>query len=503
MDSRQRLLISIAVMAATVMQVLDTTIVNVALPHMEGQLGASPDQISWVLTSYLVASAIFMPLTGYFTDRLGRRNYLLLSIGGFVISSMLCGLSFNIGEIVVARLMQGVFGAALVPLSQAIMVDVYPIEERGKAMAIWGLGVMVGPILGPTLGGYLTQVLSWRWTFFVNLPVGILSLVLALRYVPDTPRRERRMDWTGFALLSAMIGALQFLLDRGNQDGWFSSNTIRISAFIAIFGLVGFIVHALQGPRQALFRLGLFRDRNFTVASVVLAIFGLGMYGSMVLQPLMLESLFHYPALTTGFAMAPRGVVSAISMILVGRLITRVSGRALILLGIALSAAGSFAMTGYDLHMGLFTVIWPVLIQGLGLGMIYVPLSTIAFSTLRRDDAAEAAGLFSLMRTIGSSIGISIITTALTQQTQVAWNQIGGFINPFNPALSGYLSGLGLHSQSLAGAAILTRTLARQASMRGFIDGFMLVTISFGFMAPLVLLLSGRPSKDGAAIVGE
>ncbi|HET9122508.1 MAG TPA: DHA2 family efflux MFS transporter permease subunit, partial [Acidiferrobacteraceae bacterium] len=223
MDSSRRLIISIAVMAATVMQVLDTTIVNVALPHMEGQLGASPDQISWVLTSYLVASAIFMPLTGYLTDRLGRRNYLLLSIAGFVITSMLCGLSFNIGEIVVARLLQGVFGAALVPLSQAIMVDVYPLEERGRAMAIWGLGVMVGPILGPTLGGYLTQVLSWRWTFFVNLPVGILSLVLAARYVPDTERRERRMDWTGFALLSLMIGALQFLLDRGNQDGWLSS----------------------------------------------------------------------------------------------------------------------------------------------------------------------------------------------------------------------------------------------------------------------------------------
>ncbi|HET9123116.1 MAG TPA: MFS transporter, partial [Acidiferrobacteraceae bacterium] len=290
---------------------------------------------------------------------------------------------------------------------------------------------------------------------------------------------------------------------RQYQDGWLSSGTIRTAALRATVGLVGFVVHALQGHRQVLFRLGLFRDRNFTVASIVLAIFGLGMYGSMVLQPLMLEDLFHYPALTTGFAMAPRGLVSAFSMILVGRLIARMSGRTLIMSGILLSAAGSFAMTRYDLHMGLFAVIWPVLIQGLGLGMIYVPLSTIAFSTLPRTDSAEAAGLFSLMRTIGSSVGISIITTAFTQQTQVAWNQIGGFINPFNPALAGYLGALGLRPQSLAGAAILTNTLARQASMRGFIDGFMLVTVSFVFMAPLVLLLAGRPLRDAPPAIGE
>lgn len=490
-DSR-RLLISIAVMSATVMQVLDTTIVNVALPHMEGQLGASPDQISWVLTSYLVASAIFMPLTGYFSDRMGRRRYLLISIAGFVIASMLCGLSFNIGEIVAARLLQGIFGAALVPLSQAIMVDTYPVQERGKAMAIWGLGVMVGPILGPTLGGYLTEVLSWRWTFFVNLPVGLLSFALALRVVPDTDKRPRTMDWWGFLFISLLIGGLQFLLDRGNQDGWLSSNSIRLALAASVFGLISFVVHAITSTRRPLFRLGLFRDRNFTVASVVLAIFGLGMYGSMVLQPMMLESLFNYPTLTTGFAMAPRGVVSAISMILVGRLIAKTSPQLLIGAGIFFSTLGSFAMTRYDLHTDLFAVIWPVLIQGLGLGMIYVPLSTVAFATLPREDAAEAAGLFSLMRTIGSSVGISIVTTAFTRETQVAWNQIGGSITPFNPAVTTYLSGLSLTPQSPAGAAVLAAELARQATMRAFIDGFMLVTVSFILMFPLIFLLSGK-----------
>lgn len=501
MADTRRLLISVAVMSATVMQVLDTTIVNVALPHMEGQLGATPEQISWVLTSYLVASAIFMPLTGYFSDRLGRRRYLLISIGGFVISSMACGLSFNLEEIVVARLIQGVFGAALVPLSQAIMVDTYPLNERGKAMAIWGLGVMVGPILGPTLGGYLTQVINWRATFFINLPVGILSLILAFRVVPDTPRQERGMDWTGFLFLSLMIGGLQFLLDRGNQDGWLSSSAIRTAAAASIFGFVGFVIHALTTERRPLFRLSLFRDRNFTVASIVLAIFGLGMYGSMVLQPMMLESLFGYPTLMTGLAMAPRGVVSAISMLIVGRMIAKTSPRILITVGIVFSMLGSLAMTQYDLHIGLFTVIWPVLIQGLGLGMIYVPLSTIAFATLPKRDSSEAAGLFSLMRTIGSSIGISIVTTAFARETQVAWNQMGGHLNPFNPALGGYLRGLGLSADSTAGAAVLARELARQAAMRAFLDSFMLVAVSFVFMLPLTLLLKGKALGESNEVI--
>jgi DHA2 family multidrug resistance protein len=239
-------LVTVAVMAATVMQVLDTTIVNVALPQMQGELGATSDQISWVLTSYLVASAICMPLTGYLTDKLGRRRYLLLSISGFVLASMLCGVALNLGQLVVFRLLQGVFGAALVPLSQAIMVDNYPREQRGKAMAIWGMGVMVGPIAGPTLGGWLTDMFDWRWTFFINLPVGLLSLLLA-RQVPDTPKRERDIDWLGLLLISLAIGGIQYVLDRGNGDDWFSSTGIVVAALLAVLGAVGFIWRGLSG----------------------------------------------------------------------------------------------------------------------------------------------------------------------------------------------------------------------------------------------------------------
>ncbi len=491
MTGYQRLLVTIAVMATTVMQVLDTTIVNVALPHMEGQLAATPDQITWVLTSYLVASAIFMPLTGFFSDRLGRRRYLLVSIFGFVLFSALCGVSQSLDQIVLFRLLQGVFGAALVPLSQAIMVSIYPVEERGRAMAIWGIGVMIGPILGPTLGGYLTEVLSWRWTFFINLPVGILSFMLAMTAVPDTPTQNRHMDWWGLLYLSVSIAATQYLLDRGNAYGWLGSSRIQIALVLIIAGLLAFLVHSFSQHRARLFDLRIFRDRNFTVASLLLAVFGLGMYGSMVMQPLLLEELLHYPTLTTGLVMAPRGVVSAISMMVVGRLITRMSGRVLITIGVILSALGTWAMGTYDLHIDTWAAIWPILVQGAGLGMIYVPLSTIAFSTLPKEAAAEAAGLFSLMRTIGSSIGISLVTTIFIRHGQMAWNLLGGDITAYNPAAHAYVAPLKLAARSPLGASILAGALQRHSQMVAFDAAFVFITASFALMLPLILLLSG------------
>lgn len=488
-NARQRLLITIAVMSATVMQVLDTTIVNVALPHMQGQLSATRDQISWVLTSYLVASGIFMPLTGYFTDRLGQKRYLMLSVGGFVISSALCGLSTNVAEIVIFRLAQGIFGAALVPLSQSLMVNTYPLEQRGRAMAIWGMGVMIGPILGPTLGGYLTEVLSWRWTFYINVPVGLLSLLLTWRVIPDTERRERRMDWTGFLLMGLAIGAVQYVLDRGNEDAWFSSNTIVLLTAIAVFSFVGFIVHAIRAREHAIFRLGIFRDRNFTTASLLIAVFGLGLYGTALVQPLLLEGLLGYPALTTGLVMAPRGLASMLSMMLVGRLIGRVDPRILIASGILLASTGAWAMTLYSLDIDTFWSIWPIVLQGLGMGLIFVPMSTVAFSSLPARDSAEAAGLFSLLRTIGSAIGISIVSTILTRHTQIAWNQLGGHITEMNPAVDRYLEGLGMNVHSPAAPQILGQLLHRQADMVGFLDSFLLITWGFLIMLPLVLLM--------------
>ncbi|MFL5521087.1 MAG: DHA2 family efflux MFS transporter permease subunit [Gemmatimonadales bacterium] len=488
----ERLLITLAVMSATLIQVLDTTIVNVALPHMAGELGATTDQVSWVLTSYLVSSAIVMPLTGYLADKFGRKRFLLMSIAGFVAASALCGIAQSLYQIVAFRLLQGVFGAALVPLSQAIMSDAYPPEERGKAMAIWGLGVMVGPVLGPTLGGWLTEVAGWRWTFYINVPVGALSLFLASSYIRETEKRERRMDWTGLALLGTGICGLQYMLDRGTSQDWFAANDIRVSAVMAAVGLVGFGWHSWRRGREALFDLRIFADRNFAIACASMLALGLGLFGGLVMQPVLLEGLLGYPIVTTGLVMAPRGIATAVAMVVVGRLVGKVDARFLVGTGMLLSAAGSHFMTRYSLDMNTFWIVWPALLQGLGLGLIFVPLSTIAYATLERSRMAEAAGIYSLVRTIGAAVGISIVTTVMTRQAQVLWNELGGHVTRFNPAVLEYLRGMHLSPDDPRAAALLAAQVGKQAQMGAMLDVYQLTVWSFLAMLPLVLLLRSR-----------
>jgi DHA2 family multidrug resistance protein len=493
----ERLFITFAVMSATLMQVLDTTIVNVALPHMQGELGATSDKISWVLTSYLISSAICMPLTGYLSDLFGRRKFLLISITGFVVASALCGISRNLGEIVAFRLLQGVFGAALVPLSQAIMADAYPPNERGKAMALWGLGVMVGPVLGPTLGGWLTDVASWRWTFYINVPVGVLSLALAWQFVPDTARRSRAMDWAGFVLLAVGIAGLQYVLDRGNQQDWFSARDIQLFAVAGAAGLAAFIVYSLKRGSRALLDIRIFRDRNFGTSCLMMFGLGLGMFGGLVVQPILLEGLLDYPIVTTGLVMAPRGLATAITMIVVGRLVNRVDPRWLIGTGMVLGGLGSYAMTSYSLEINTFWIVWPLLLQGAGLGLTFVPLSTLAYATLPHSRMAEAAGLYSLVRTIGAAAGISIVSTVLTRQAQISWNELGAHAYAGNQALDAYLRHLNIAPNSKTAAAIVSGQIAQQAQMIALLDVFMLVTWSFVAMFPLVLLL--KRQKLGAS----
>ena len=502
-----RFLITVAVMMATVMQVIDTTIVNVALPKMQGQLGATTDQISWVLTSYLVSSAILMPLTGFLTDRIGQKRYLLGSILGFVVASGLCGMATSLPEIVIFRLLQGVFGAALSPLSQSILVQTYPAESRGKAMAIWGLGVMAGPVLGPTVGGYLTQELSWRWDFYVNLPVGVICFLLSMAVIPDTARRSRRMDWIGLITIALAIGALQVVLDRGNTDDWFASNTIRILTALSGIGLIAYLWHSLSNRGQEkIFDLRLFKDRNFANACFLITVMGLGMYGTLILQPELLEGLLNYPVLTTGLVMAPRGLASMAGMFLVGKLVHRVDARLLVLIGIVLSAIGTFALGWYNLHVNLFWILWPILIQGVGLGMIFVPLAIIAYSTLPPRASAEAAGMYNLLRTIGSSVGISIVSTLLTEETQINWNTLGGHLNPMNPALRPFLARLGLEHPNHQLAALLSLNLERHATMLAFLDCFQFIGWTFICMIPLILIVKKPKTGSGtsiAAAVGE
>lgn len=495
-----RLMITLAVMSATLIQVLDTTIVNVALPHMQGELGATSDQISWVLTSYLVSSAIFMPLTGHFTDVMGRKRFLLMSIAGFVAASALCGISQSLAQIVFFRLMQGVFGAALVPLSQAIMADAYPPHERGKAMAIWGLGVMVGPVAGPTLGGWLTDIASWRWTFYINLPVGLLSLFLASQFVPDSPRRPRRMDWFGFGFMALGIAGLQYVFDRGNQQDWFEALDIRWGAALAVIGLAVFIIHSIRRPQGAIFNIRIFADRNFGMSSLVIALMGLGMFGGLVLQPILLEGLLGYPIVTTGILMAPRGVATAITMLVVGRLVSHVDARWLVLVGLVFGACGSWAMTYYSLDVTQLNIIWPAFLQGIGLGLVFVPLSTVAYATLPRSRMAEAAGLYSLVRTIGSAVGISIVTTLLAHQSQILWNELGAHVTQYREALVYYMGRMHLPPSDPRGLAVVAHEVGRQAQMGAMLAVFKVITWSYVFMVPLVFLLKRSTTQRAGPV---
>jgi len=490
-----RAIITVVVMAAAITQVVDTTIVAVALPHMQGSLSASPDEIAWVLTSYLIASGIFMPLTGYFTDRMGQRNFLMIGIAGFMIASALCGLATNLDEIVLFRLLQGIMGAGLVPQAQAILVQSYPPEERGRAMAIFGLGVVVGPILGPTLGGYLTQVLSWRWTFYINVPIGLFAFIGALIFVPDSERRERRMDWTGFAWLVMAVGTLQFILDRGTRYDWFSSDVIRICAVTSGVGFVLLLRHTWRHGRKAVFDLHVFRDRNFGFATLIFSVFMFSMYGMITLRPMLIETLLGYPALTTGLIMAPRGLASMAGMFLVSRLINRTGPRPLVIAGAATFTVGVLAMTRYSLQVDTWWLVWPTIVQGFGVGLAFVPLATVAFTTLPESDAHEAAGVRQLCRTIGGSVGVAVGAALFARQGQVSWNQLGAHINPYNPAVADTLARLGLEGITHRAGALFASILHQQAALQAMINVFLVLGVSVLATLPLLLLM-GRVRRS-------
>ncbi|RID92011.1 DHA2 family efflux MFS transporter permease subunit [Gemmobacter lutimaris] len=489
-EVRHRGLITLAIMLATIMQVLDTTIANVALPSMTGDLGASQDTITWVLTSYIVAAAIMTPVTGWLSDRLGKRELFLISIVGFVVTSIACGLAWSLPSMVVFRLLQGVFGAAIVPLSQTFLLDINPREKAGQAMALWGAGIMVGPIIGPTLGGWLTESYNWRWVFLVNLPVGALALAGCLLYLPRVPRRPRAFDMPGFALLSLAIGSLQLILDRGGEVDWFSSGEIWIYSIVSAATFWMFVVHILHAEKPFL-DPRMFADRNFVTGLVFIFIVGIILLASLALLPPMLSRIFGYPVITTGLVMAPRGVGTMISMLLVGRLVRHVDARLLVIAGLSLTAISLWEMTGFSPQMDAFPVIRSGVVQGLGLGLVFVPLSTIAFSTLEPRFRADATSLFSLVRNIGSSIGISIVSTMLTRNIQVNHAELGAFINPFNPALWAYSPAAA--SGNTTALLSMDALVNVQAAMVAYIDDFWLMMWVSLAAVPLALILR-RPS---------
>ncbi len=502
-----RALVTVSVMLATIMQAVDTTIANVALPHMQGSLSATQDQVAWVLTSYIVAAAIMTPTTGWLAGRFGRKRFFVMCVTGFTVSSVLCGVAGSLSQMVFYRLAQGVFGAALVPMSQAVLLDTFPREKHGSAMAMWGIGVMVGPILGPTLGGYLTEVYNWRWVFFINVPVGILAAFGLLAFVPETVRdRARRFDWLGFAFLSIAIGCLQLMLDRGETLAWFDSPEIIIETVLAVLGLYLFLVHVLTADKPFI-DPKMFKDRNFVVGLFFIFVVGIILLATLALLPPFLQNLVGYPVITTGFVLAPRGVGTMTAMFLVGRLINRVDTRWLITAGLLLTSASLHQMAGFTPEVSEATIVYTGLLQGLGLGFIFVPLSTVTFATLQPHFRNEGTAMFSLMRNIGSSIGISLVMTLLARNTQRFHAYLGEHINLYNSLLMDWGSRI-WHPGTAAGLAALNGEVTRQAATLGYMNDFVLMMWVTLAATPLVLLMRGasrvpREEDEELALLAE
>ncbi len=395
-DSGNRLAITACVILATLMQALDTTIANVALPYMQGSVSASQDQIDWVLTSYIVAAAIMTPPTGYLAGQFGIKRLFIVSIAGFTVASMLCGAAQSLTQIVLFRLLQGAFGAALVPLSQSVLFNVYPRERQGFAMALFGMGIMVGPVIGPVLGGWLTQNYSWRYVFYINAPIGIIGIIGLLLFLPETPRNQReKLDWFGFATLSIAIGALQVVLDRGEVKDWLSSGEIIIETVVAVSAFYLFVVHTLTADHPFL-RPALLRDRNFAAGMILIAMVGLTYFGALALQPLYLQSLMNYPVITSGLVMGPRELGTMAAMLVIGRLVGRVDTRLLLGAGLGISAFSFYRMTGWTPAISQSEIVWVGVIQGVGLGFLFVPLSTTALATLAPEQRTEGAAFYNL-----------------------------------------------------------------------------------------------------------
>jgi DHA2 family multidrug resistance protein len=482
-------MITWCIIGATLLQSLDQTIANVALPYMQGSFSASYDEITWVLTSYITAAAIMTAPVGWLSSRFGRKQVFITCVVGFTVASMACGAAQTLEQIVLFRLLQGMFSAALVPISQAVMLDIYPPELRGWSMALWGMGVMIGPIMGPTLGGYLTAWYDWRYVFYINLPFGILATLGLLAFLPNVPgSRALRFDWMGFAMLSLSIGALQIMLDRGQEQDWFAAKEIVIEAVLA--GLAGylFLVH-LGWSRRPLIRPALFRDMNFSAGIVLMFATGTLLVSSIALMAPWLQNLANYPVATAGLMMAPRGIGNMITIVLSGRLSHRIDARLMVGTGLVIECLSFWIMTGWTPDVSHQTLILTIILQGAGIGLIFTPLQMLAFATLDPALRTEGAGLFSLFRNIGAAVGVSVVTTVLARNTQVLHESLGAGINPFNRALAS----LGMLNPTHAhGAALVDRLINQQAQIIAYVDDYKLLILTT-LPALLLLLLMRRP----------
>jgi MFS transporter, DHA2 family, multidrug resistance protein len=494
-DTQNRWPITISIMLATVMNSLDTTIANVALPHIQGSVSASSDQITWVLTSYIVAAAIMTPLSGWLSDHIGRKRMFLISIGGFTVASMLCGIATSLPEIVLFRVLQGVFGAALIPLSQAVLLDINPPEKHGQAMAIWGAGAILGPILGPALGGYVTENFSWRWCFYINLPIGILAFLGVFLFISgDRLTKAKRFDFLGFGMLTLFIASFQMVLDRGPSQDWFHSTEIWTETLLAVIGLWVFVVHTMTTDHP-FFDKALIRDRNFVTASIFGFFVGILLFSTMALLPPMMQTLMGYPVLTSGLVSMPRGVGSFAAMFFVGRLIGKVDTRLILMVGLTISCVALWQMMHFDLSMGVWPFITSGIIQGLGVGLLFVPLSTLAFATVPPHLRPEGSSVYTLVRNLGSSVGISIMNALVVANIQTMHSSLAAKIVPSDPVFRATLPKM-FDPATTAGITALNAEVTRQASMVAYVDDFRLMFVITIACMPMLLLMR-KPRAAG------
>ena len=505
-------LVAVAVMCGTFMEVLDTTVVNVSLPHIAGSLSVSIDESTWALTSYLVANAIILPMTGWLANQFGRKRLLMLAVTGFTIASVLCGLATTLPMLVFFRIVQGATGGALQPISQAVLLEAFPPQDRGKAMGFWGLGIVVAPILGPVLGGWITENYSWRWVFYINLPVGVLSLYMTQRFVFDPSyikRRAQSIDYWGMGLLAVGIGALQVMLDKGQQDDWFESALITTLAVVAFTTLLAFIVRELKTPNPVV-DLRVLKVRTYATGVFLMTVLGLVLYGSLVLLPIMLQTLFGYPSLEAGEAMAPRGVGSLFMMPLVGMLTSKIDARKLLALGLFIGGITMIWLGQLNLNAGYWDIFWPQLLQGAGMALLFVPLTTVSMATIAPQRMGYATSLFNLMRNIGGGVGIAITGTMLARTRQSNSALLGEHVSAFDPTTTNVLEQLKAGFMA-GGADIVSATnqayvalygmIQRQASMVAFVNIFRLLGFLFLVLIPLVLIMR-RPKGSAGPPAG-
>lgn len=504
-------LIAIAVMSGTFMEVLDTTVVNVALPHIAGSLAATPEESTWALTSYLVANAIVLPMTGWLANHFGRKRILLFSVVGFTVASFLCGFAPNLPFLIICRIIQGATGGGLQPLSQSIMLEAFPAKDRGKAMAFWALGIVVAPMLGPVFGGWLTDNYSWRWIFYINIPVGILAIVMTKLYIFDPPyirRKSEKVDYWGMGLLVVGIGALQIVLDKGQQEDWFESHFILVMAVICVVGLVGLIVRELTSDHPII-DLRIFRYRTYSTGVFLMTVVGFALYGSTVLLPLQMQTLLGYPAVDAGIATLPRGAASFLFMPIVGMIVGRADPRRLLAVGMIVSGWSMFGLSNLNLQAGFTDFFWPLVFQGAALGMLFIPLTTVTNDPVPKEEMGNATSIFNLMRNIGGSIGIAITTTLLARQQQVHTNVLGAHVNVYDSNSQSMLQKLTAFFISRGSDPATAATQAhsaiwgmvqQQAAMMSYNDVFEVLGWMFFLLLPLVFLMK-RPTHQTGGVM--